>query len=271
MKYQHPPGEALDASYRDGNERTGEVGSVVPAAAIEHPMREIVNVIEGLGLLPKPLRPGIKGSYQLLTALRTLVPPGLIAIWSSANIPSGWLFCNGRSFKRKTYPDLFNAIGTVYGSEDENSFNLPNLTTRFPRGSSIGEVGLSGGRETAYMTTSSQAWTHSSTHKHAVQVHPHKLTMNEMPPHAHADGDFKQILQNSDGKSLDSFYSGGGLDSKRPKLTESRSLLTEGGGQAHTHGGSSTSHTETLSQPSHFHFVRDVMPPYLRVYFIIRT
>lgn len=70
MKYAPPYGSTNPAAgYVDGNPAAGVIGSPVPAAAVEHPMREIVNVITGAGLTP---------SSTDLTQLRQAVQ-GLIA------------------------------------------------------------------------------------------------------------------------------------------------------------------------------------------------
>lgn len=52
MKLIPPAGEAEGAPYVDGNRSAGIKGSIVPAKAIEHPMREIVHVIDFFGLTP---------------------------------------------------------------------------------------------------------------------------------------------------------------------------------------------------------------------------
>ncbi|WP_432473346.1 hypothetical protein [Amphritea sp. HPY] len=55
MEYQAPIGAAdPNDPYVDGNPGTGTPGSPVPAAAIEGPMREIVNAISAGGLTPDP-------------------------------------------------------------------------------------------------------------------------------------------------------------------------------------------------------------------------
>ena len=46
---------------------------------------------------------------------------------------AGWLVCDGASYSRETYPDLFAAIGTAHGG-DAGSFNVPDLRDRFMRG-----------------------------------------------------------------------------------------------------------------------------------------
>lgn len=52
MRYQEPIGAAEDASYVDADPAAGVEGSAVPAAAVEDPQREIVNVILQAGLTP---------------------------------------------------------------------------------------------------------------------------------------------------------------------------------------------------------------------------
>ena len=53
MRYQQPFGVSdTNASYINGNPAAGIEGSIPPAAAIEEPMREIVNVIQNSDLIP---------------------------------------------------------------------------------------------------------------------------------------------------------------------------------------------------------------------------
>lgn len=63
------------------------------------------------------------------------IPVGSI-IWSAnASVPAGYLLCNGSAVGRATYPELFAAIGTTYGSGDgSTTFNLPNLIDKFIEG-----------------------------------------------------------------------------------------------------------------------------------------
>lgn len=57
MKYQPPTNspatvENPEPSYFDGNPQAGQKGAIPPAKAIEHPMREILAVIQAAGLTP---------------------------------------------------------------------------------------------------------------------------------------------------------------------------------------------------------------------------
>lgn len=70
-----------------------------------------------------------------------------IVQWTHTTIPSGWLECNGQSVVRATYPNLFTAWGTTYGSVDGSHFNLPDLRGRNPLGASS-SLGTTGGEKT---------------------------------------------------------------------------------------------------------------------------
>jgi hypothetical protein len=61
-------------------------------------------------------------------AISTVVPTGMVQMWTTATAPSGFLFCNGAAISRSTYAILFGVIGTTYGSGDgSTTFNLPNM------------------------------------------------------------------------------------------------------------------------------------------------
>ena len=60
---------------------------------------------------------------------------GIIAYYPIANIPVGWLRCDGSAYSRSTYSRLFSRIGTTYGEGDgESTFNVPDLYNYFIRG-----------------------------------------------------------------------------------------------------------------------------------------
>lgn len=65
---------------------------------------------------------------------------------TAADVPGGWLLCNGQSVSRTTYKKLFNKIGTSYGCSSGSTFNLPNLKGRVVMGycSSSSSISLSG-------------------------------------------------------------------------------------------------------------------------------
>lgn len=51
------------------------------------------------------------------------------------NPAPGFLYCDGRAISRTTYADLFNVIGTSFGSGDgSTTFNIPDMRGEFIRG-----------------------------------------------------------------------------------------------------------------------------------------
>lgn len=72
-------------------------------------------------------------------------PAGEIMLFAGDNVPDGWLPCNGALVNRSAYPELFEAIGTIYGTGDgSTTFALPDTSDRFPRfagnGLAVGET-----------------------------------------------------------------------------------------------------------------------------------
>lgn len=72
---------------------------------------------------------------NMLNGGLTGVPVGSILPWSSNNIPTGWLECNGQIVNRTTYNLLFAVINTIYGAGDGiTTFAVPDLRGVVPRG-----------------------------------------------------------------------------------------------------------------------------------------
>ena len=82
-------------------------------------------------------------SDAISSAAANAVPPGTIITFGGRTIPSGYLLCNGAAVSRTQYPNLFAAIGTIYGSGDgSTTFHLPNDHHRVDEGTtSASEVG----------------------------------------------------------------------------------------------------------------------------------
>ena len=69
------------------------------------------------------------------TAITTSAPSGTIVAFGGTVAPTGWLLCDGTSYSRATYTNLFTAIGTSFGFVDGTHFNVPDLRGMFLRGS----------------------------------------------------------------------------------------------------------------------------------------
>lgn len=61
---------------------------------------------------------------------------GSVVAWpSNAEIPSGWMKCDGEPIDRMKYAKLFGILGVTYGGGDDvKTFNLPNFQGMFLRG-----------------------------------------------------------------------------------------------------------------------------------------
>ena len=60
------------------------------------------------------------------------VPTGSVIAWSKNIVPIGYLVCNGQAVSRLQYSELFNLIGTSFGSGNgTTTFNVPNITAGF--------------------------------------------------------------------------------------------------------------------------------------------
>jgi len=66
---------------------------------------------------------------------------------NSVDPPMGYLFCDGSAVSRTMYPDLFDAIGTTYGTGDgSTTFNLPTANdARYLVGSNVAGTMLAAG------------------------------------------------------------------------------------------------------------------------------
>ncbi len=107
------------------------------------------------------------------------IPVGTILPFSGSTIPPKFLLCDGSEISRITYSDLFNVIGTTYGSGDgSTTFNLPNLKGKVPAGldtsqSEFNTLGKTGGSKT------------------------HTLTINEMPSHTHTQNPHRHWISSA--------------------------------------------------------------------------
>ena len=57
---------------------------------------------------------------------------GEIRMFAGNFAPNGWMFCEGATLPISENEVLFQLIGTTYGGDGEETFNLPNLASRVP-------------------------------------------------------------------------------------------------------------------------------------------
>ncbi len=57
---------------------------------------------------------------------------GEIRMFAGNFPPVGWMFCSGQQMPISENETLFQLIGTTYGGDGQETFNLPNLQSRIP-------------------------------------------------------------------------------------------------------------------------------------------
>lgn len=127
----------------------------------------------------------------------TGVPVGCINWFTSIipdNLPVGWLICDGSAYSSlaeiapgvpNPYYDLFDVIGTTFGTAGANTFRVPDL-----RGLFVRALNNAGGTPAAYDPGRAFASVQTSsvqTHTHQLPSlsHDHTITVND-PGHNHS-------------------------------------------------------------------------------------
>jgi microcystin-dependent protein len=85
---------------------------------------------------------------------------GEIRMFAGNFAPVGWMFCQGQTLAISENDVLFQLIGTTYGGDGQNTFNLPDLQSRIPMHFGTGpsgqtfQIGQMAGEETVTLTVS---------------------------------------------------------------------------------------------------------------------
>lgn len=93
---------------------------------------------------------------------------GEIRLFAGNFAPAGWMLCQGQLLSIAENDVLFQLIGTTYGGDGQNTFQLPDLRGRVPlhagQGSGLSNrtLGETGGQETVTVTSSQMP-----SHNHA--------------------------------------------------------------------------------------------------------
>ena len=164
---------------------------------------------------------------------------------------NGWLLCNGQSLPIPEYRDLYNVIGTNFGSTGAGYFNVPDFTSRV--------IGMFGPSQTESELT-------IRTMGEAVGTETETLTTEQIPSHYHigttdgsgghthtsnANGGAGTIADpatglayaNSQGTTISTDISNGEVNTRTTPIaltidavnnhTHAFTTQNEGGGQAH--------------------------------------
>ncbi|HTW82582.1 MAG TPA: tail fiber protein [Candidatus Sulfotelmatobacter sp.] len=113
----------------------------------------------------------------------------------------GWQLCNGQTLAIQTNTALFSVIGTYYGGNGVNTFQLPNMQSRFPihQGTGLGlstyVIGQAGGSENVGLSLNNLP-----RHNHlvnAVSSLSNQITPTNHLPGAEQNGQKPEIYSNA--------------------------------------------------------------------------
>jgi len=112
---------------------------------------------------------------------------GMMIPWAGllANIPDGWLLCDGSAISRSVNSDLFTAIGTGWGAGDgSTTFALPNFTQRFIQGidTATTEPGTTGGATNKTTSSSGEGPTNAASDSARREALDHTHTISDIRP-----------------------------------------------------------------------------------------
>ena len=181
---------------------------------------ESISSVVYLVTMPKFTRQGLTqltGEIRLYASVTASVIQNLGSITYAGGTRYFWLPCDGSSYSRTLYDDLFDVIGTSFGSASGTTFNVPDFRGRAPLGTGTGtgntaldadggsapsggsaltsrELGEWGGQETFQIASANLP-----THAHTVDIsHGHADNFAISPAaHDHINGDFDRLLKHT--------------------------------------------------------------------------
>lgn len=147
---------------------------------IDPSMKEQLREVSGFDLVRKIFSMENRGFLEIKQSIREeinalrkeLCPVGTIQAFATNSIPSGWVICDGRALSIAEYPDLYCAIGSIFGMKDDNHFVIPDLRGRFIRGWD------NAGKE-------DKDREFGSTQEDCIQQHSHTISCSEAGSHKH--------------------------------------------------------------------------------------
>lgn len=114
--------DAIAPGYTDGGSEVGDIIIIRPTTQYADNLATVLETTLNDDGTPSP------------AGIHYAMPAGAVVPYAGASAPTGFLLCNGASLVRATYPDLFTAIGTTFGSADASHFTLPDMRGRAPVG-----------------------------------------------------------------------------------------------------------------------------------------
>lgn len=155
--------------------------------------------------------------------IANLTPAGTINfIYSAAALPDGWLYAEGQTVSKTTYPDLFAALGYAVGGSGD-SFQVPDLRDKIPIGAgTLAEMGAAAGSLEKTLTVA-QLPAHNHGVTEATHVHAAGSIVATTPTGITTGGSSDALLRaaSNNGADLDIPVSGNSAASQTNLTTNS--------------------------------------------------
>ncbi len=161
------------------------------------------------------------------------VPPGAIMAFggSLANLPAGWLPCNGSVVERAVYPALFAAVGSTHGSGNgTTTFALPDYRGRFLRGVDQGAGrDPNRGARSAPSAGGNGGDNVGSVQGDATSAPNSPFGTNATGNHNHNNGSFSRLMVlGSESSSCGRSFASGDVTCSEPDLARSAEIQARG-------------------------------------------
>ncbi|WP_455475513.1 Bgr_08870 family protein [Bartonella sp. B17] len=158
--------------YKSSNNRFTFGSAKSLLGAHQHKMEDIVGLEETYSTKDEAAAALQEIYDDIQQKMKAIFPAGFIATFAMQKVPSGWLLCDGATYERKDYPQLFEAIGDQWGADSETTFKVPDFRGMFLRGFDDGR-GLDLERDFA------------TEQKDSIKSHTHACTIEEAGEHTH--------------------------------------------------------------------------------------
>lgn len=130
----------------------------------------------------------VKVNGRVMDKTGMLIPAGAIMPFAGSVAPPGWLLCNGASYsKTGDQKDLFAVIGSLYGTEGNDKFRVPDMRGSFIMGAVPGDpadsLGKSGNADVHNHSVNPPATSFNTTtagkHTHKFPGHWYKRDLDK--------------------------------------------------------------------------------------------
>jgi microcystin-dependent protein len=170
--------------------------------------------------------------------------------------PINYVATDGSSYLRTTYPDLFTAIGTTFGSVDGTHFNVPNIKGRVivgrdPADTDFDVLGDVFGAKTVVLTSATMP-----SHNHTQNAHNH--TLGNAGTHNHSYGNAWTNAPADGGSDINRYHVAVGVNNDHGLGTMNN------GDHGHSINNSTPTNNSTGSDGAH----NNVQPSFVLNYYI---